>query len=171
MKPCVIVLALLVIVLEACSPASDPPIEDTRAVPAAPEAAGKPEPVARYLYVWARDRGMEQTDFFSVFDADPASGTYGQLLSTVPMDMVANAHHSEHFMPQGNRLFMNGFMTGNSFVVNVANPHAPVVEAAFTNAGPYTYPHSFERIPGGNALATFQNMGEPDSGAGGHVSL
>jgi hypothetical protein len=87
------------------------------------------------------------------------------------MGMAARAHHSEHFMPEGNRLFMNGFKSGNSFVVNVADPLAPLVEAHFTNAGPYTYPHSFERLPGGNVLSTFQNMGEPDSGAGGLVEL
>ena len=169
MKSYLYTLTLVVFALTACSAG-----EDSIAVPMTVTPTGtveKPAPVARYLYVWARDRGQQQTDFFSVFDADPGSGTYGQLLSTVPMGMVANAHHSEHVMPEGDRLFMNGFMTGNSFVVNVADPRAPVIEAAFTNAGPYTYPHSFERIPGGNLLATFQNMGEPESGAGGLVEL
>jgi hypothetical protein len=87
------------------------------------------------------------------------------------MGVVANAHHTEHFMPEGNRLFMNGFMSGNSFVVNVNNPQAPVIDAHFTKAGPYTYPHSFERLPNGNVLATFHNKGAPDSGAGGLVEL
>lgn len=128
-------------------------------------------PLARYLYVWARDRDKQQPDFFSVFDVDPGSETYGQLLSTVSTNIAAMAHHSEHFMPAGDRLFMNGFMTGNSFVVNVADPLAPAIETHFTNAGPYTYPHSFERIPGGNVLSTFQNMGAADSGAGGLVEL
>jgi len=126
---------------------------------------------ASYLYVWARDRDGQQPDFFSVFDVNPGSASYGRLLSTASVGMVANAHHSEHYMPEGDRLFMNGFMTGNSFVVNVENPVAPSVEAHFTNAGPYTYPHSFERIPGGNVLSTFQNMGDADSGAGGLVEL
>ena len=45
------------------------------------------------------------------------------------------------------------------------------VEASFSNAGPYTYPHSFERTPEGNVLATFQNRGDKESGAGGLVEL
>ena len=132
---------------------------------------GQPSSVAKYLYVWARDREGKEADFFSVFDSDPGSKTFGSLLSTVSTGVVAKAHHSEHFMPEGDRLFMNGFMTGNSFVVNVANPLEPKVEAHFTNAGPYTYPHSFERIPGGHVLSTFHNKGAPESGAGGLVEL
>ena len=135
------------------------------------EAVTEPPALADYLFVWARDKEREQTDFFSVFNVDPESEQYGQLVSTVPMGVVANAHHTEHFMSEGNRLFMNGFMTGNSFVVNVTNPQAPVIDAHFTNAGPYTYPHSFERLPNGNVLTTFHNKGAPDSGAGGLVEL
>jgi len=53
----------------------------------------------------------------------------------------------------------------------VADPLQPVVASAFTNAGPYTYPHSFERTPTGTVLATFQNKGAKDSRAGGLVEL
>ena len=133
--------------------------------------AGAKEITAPYLYVWAADRADEGPDFLSVFDVDPASETHGRLISTVSVGVVANAHHSEHFMPEGDRLFVNGFMTGQSFVVNVADPKAPVVEAAFTNAGPYTYPHSFERIPGGNVLSTFHAKGDPNATVGGLVEL
>jgi hypothetical protein len=160
--------ALMLLLLAACSPGTEIATE----VPGPGNANTElPASIARYLYVWARDTGEKQTDFFSVWDVDPGSDTYGHLLSTVPMGIVANAHHSEHFMPEGDLLFMNGFMTGNSFVVNVADQLVPVVESTFTNAGPYTYPHSFERIPGGNVLSTFQNMGTPDSPAGGLVEL
>jgi hypothetical protein len=174
MKQTLITIISTILTLAACSPATEPQGTTTSVVPAAEvpaETAQQAARIAQYLYVWARDAGLEQTDFFSVFDVDPGSDTYGRLLSTVPMGMVANAHHSEHFMPEGDRLFMNGFKTGNSFVVNVADPLKPVVEAHFTNAGSYTYPHSFERIPGGNVLSTFQNMGAPESGAGGLVEL
>lgn len=140
-------------------------------VAAGMEATGSSGPIADYLYVWARDRAGEGPDFLSVFDVDPASETYGQLVSTASVGVVANAHHTEHQMPAGDRLFMNGFMTGRSFVVNVADPFAPGVEAAFTNAGPYTYPHSFERIPNGNVLAAFHAKGDPADGAGGLVEL
>ncbi len=158
------VLALLILI--SCSPRTETPENGTRANQALEsEATTASTPLADYLFVWARDREREQTDFFSVFNVDPESEHYGQLVSTVPMGVVANAHHTEHFMSEGNRLFMNGFMSGNSFVVNVTNPQAPVIDAHFTKAGPYTYPHSFERLPNGNVLATFQNKGAPDSGA------
>jgi hypothetical protein len=162
-------LVLIVLALSACNKAEDH--HEVSTSTAADHAPADSVPLARYLYVWARDEAKEKTDFFSVFDVDPGSDTYGHLLSTVPMGVAANAHHSEHFMPEGDRLFMNGFMTGNSFVVNVADPHNPVIDSHFTNAGPYTYPHSFERIPGGNVLSTFQNLGEPETGAGGLVEL
>jgi hypothetical protein len=37
--------------------------------------------------------------------------------------------------------------------------------------GEYTYPHTFERLPGGNVLATFQTKGEGNEVAGGLVEL
>lgn len=126
---------------------------------------------SHYLYVWARSADETHNDFVSVWDVDPDSDTYGELLSTVDVGAVARAHHSEHFMPEGDEFFVNGFMTGKSFVINVADPLNPFVTARFTNAGPYTYPHSFERTPSGNVLATFQNKGAPESGAGGLVEL
>ena len=164
------VLTLLILI--SCSPRTDTPQNGTRASQTfQSEATATSTSLADYLFVWSRNKEREQTDFFSVFNVDPESEQYGQLVSTVPMGVVANAHHTEHFMSEGNRLFMNGFMSGNSFVVNVTNPQAPVIDAHFTKAGPYTYPHSFERLPNGNVLATFQNKGAPDSGAGGLVEL
>ncbi len=126
---------------------------------------------SEYLYVWAADAGGTDSDFVSVWDVNPASQSYGQLISTVEVGTIAVAHHTEHFMPEGDLFFVNGFMTGKSFVINVANPLRPVVASAFSSAGPYTYPHSFERTPTGTVLATFHNKGEKDSEAGGLVEL
>ena len=163
-------LALLVLI--SCSPSTETPDSKIGAGQTdQSETTTESRESVDYLYVWARDKEREQTDFFSVYGVNPESEQYGQLISTVPMGVVANAHHTEHFMSEGKRLFMNGFMTGNSFVVNVTNPQAPVIDAHFTNAGPYTYPHSFERLPNGNVLSTFHNKGAPDSGAGGLVEL
>ena len=162
----------VLLILISCSPSTDKSENESRTSQTdQSEATTEPAAFADYLYVWARDKEHEQTDFFSVYGVNPESEQYGQLISTVPMGVVANAHHTEHFMSEGKRLFMNGFMTGNSFVVNVTNPQAPVIDAHFTNAGPYTYPHSFERLPNGNVLSTFHNKGAPDSGAGGLVEL
>lgn len=131
----------------------------------------KPASFSKYLYVWAADAGGENNDFVSVWDVDPASDSYGHLLSTVDVGAIAVAHHTEHFMPDGDLFFANGFTSGKSFVINVADPLQPVVVSAFTNAGQYTYPHSFERTPTGTVLATFQNKGAKDSQAGGLVEL
>jgi len=127
--------------------------------------------VGEYLYVWARDAAAEASDFLAVYDSDPTSDGYGTLVATVDVGEVANAHHSEHFMPEGDRLFVNGFHTGQSFVINLSDPTAPFVESAFMTAGPYSHPHSFERTAEGNILSTFQNRGTPDSPAGGLVEL
>lgn len=126
---------------------------------------------SQYLYVWAADAGGTDNDFISVWDVHPESESYGQLISSVDVGAIAMAHHTEHFMPEGDMFFANGFMTGKSFVINVANPLRPVVASAFDRAGPYTYPHSFERTPTGTVLATFHNKGEKDSEAGGLVEL
>ncbi len=150
----------------ACAPAEAPEEAPSEAVEGM--AAGS---AARHIYVWARDEDGTDSDFLAVFDADPTSPDYGRLVSTAAVGAVVQAHHSEHVMPEGDRLFVNGFRSGQSFVINLADPAAPFVEASFTNAGPYTYPHSFERTPDGNVLATFQNRGDSDSGAGGLVEL
>jgi hypothetical protein len=124
-----------------------------------------------YVLVWAMDADGQDNDFLAVLDAAEDSPTYGELVSTVQVDGIVRAHHTEHVMPEGDRLFVNGFRAGRTFVINVADPRAPFVEAEVGDAGPYTYPHSFERTPEGNVLATFQNRGDPDSGAGGLVEL
>jgi hypothetical protein len=127
--------------------------------------------VADHLYVWATDAAGESNDFLAIYDANPESDGYGSLVSTIDVGEVAAAHHSEHFMPEGDRLFVNGFRTGKSFVINVGDPTAPFVESAFEIAGPYSHPHSFERTESGTVLSTFQNRGTPESPAGGLVEL
>ncbi len=124
-----------------------------------------------YLYVWAGAEGEGDSDFLAVLDADPASPTYGQVLSTVPVGVRGNAHHSEHSMPSGDSLFVNSFSAGESFVIDLSDPEAPSVASSFGAIGEYTYPHTFERLPGGNVLATFQTKGEGSEAAGGLLEL
>lgn len=151
--------------LLGCSP-GEAPVDDP------PTSIGESSgPEAGHIYVWAMDADGTDSDFLAVFDADPSSPDYGALVSTVSVGAVVRAHHTEHVMPEGDRLFVNGFRAGQTFVINLADPAAPFVEGSFSSAGPYTYPHSFERTPEGNVLATFQNRGDPESGAGGLVEL
>jgi hypothetical protein len=74
-------------------------------------------------------------------------------------------------MPAGDKLFVNGFRSGRSWVIDVGDPLHPTVASEFTGAGPYTSPHSFERTPEGTVLATFQNRGPGNQLPGGLVEL
>jgi hypothetical protein len=110
-----------------------------------------------YLFVWAADADREHSDFVAVVDADPQSRAYGEVLTTIEVGVAAQAHHSEHRMPDGGKLFVNGFASGHSFVIDLTEPLSPSIESHFTDIGEYSHPHSFERLPNGNVLATFQN--------------
>ena len=74
-------------------------------------------------------------------------------------------------MPASDTLFVNSFDAGASFLIDVADPLNPKVAGAFREMGEYTYPHTFERLPNGNVLATFQTKGEHNEVAGGLVEL
>jgi hypothetical protein len=110
-----------------------------------------------YLYVWAADEDRDDSDFLAVLDADPESDTYGDVLTTIEVGMPSGAHHTEHRMPEDGMLFMNGFRTGHSFVIDLNQPLNPSMVSHFTTAGELSHAHSFERLPNGNVLATFQN--------------
>lgn len=124
-----------------------------------------------YLYVWAGAELEGENDFLAVLDADPASSRYGEVLASVPVGVRGGAHHTEHVMPAGDSLFVNSFLAGESFVIDLSEPERPRVAASFSAMGEYTYPHTFERLPGGNVLATFQTKGEGNQVAGGLVEL
>lgn len=137
---------------------------------AAETGEGRPEP-ARFLYVWAWDADRRSGDFLAVIDADPASPEYGRTITTVATDVVGRAHHTEHVMPSGGVFFANSFVAGTTFRFDVSDPFAPRIAGSFGARGPYTYPHSFARLPNGNVLATFQNRGEGNREPGGLVEL
>ena len=60
-------------------------------------------------------------------------------------------------MPEDGQLFLNGFKSGRSFVIDLRDPLQPSVASAFTTVGDFSFPHSFERLSNGNVIATFQN--------------
>lgn len=74
-------------------------------------------------------------------------------------------------MAEDGRLFANSFSAGATFIFGLTNPLHPTLVSSFTNVGDYTYPHSFERTPNGNVLATFQNKGDGNAEPGGLVEL
>jgi len=124
-----------------------------------------------YLYVWAGAEDEGDSDFLAVVDADPASERYGEIVASVAVGLKGGAHHSEHIMPENDTLFVNSFRAGASFLIDLSNPLDPTVAGAFREMGAYTFPHTFERLPGGNVLVAFQTTGEGNEVAGGLVEL
>ena len=153
-----VLLAVSSLALSGCEAIPEPDLPDDRAL-------------SPYLYVWAGAEVDRDSDFLAVLDADPSSSTYAQFLATAPVGLRGGAHHSEHVMPSGDSLFVNSFTAGASFVIDLSDPTAPVVASSFSEIGEYTYPHTFERLPGGNVLATFQTKGEGNELAGGLLEL
>jgi hypothetical protein len=135
---------------------------------AEPQEAAVPSP---YLYVWAGAEDEGDSDFLAVVDADPGSKRYGEIVASVPVGLKGGAHHSEHVMPVSDTLFVNSFRAGASFLIDLSNPLDPTVAGAFREMGDYTFPHTFERLPGGNVLVAFQTRGEGNEVAGGLVEL
>ena len=124
-----------------------------------------------YLFVWTGDADRQDSDFLAVLDANPKSPSYGDILTTVTVGYPSGAHHSEHRMPDDAQLFVNGYESGRSYVFDLREATKPKIANAFMEVDEYSYPHSFERLPNGNVIATFQNaLGEPER-TGGIVEL
>lgn len=127
---------------------------------------------ARWLFVWAADRDGADSDFLAVLDADPDSPAYGSVVTTLPVGHRGTMpHHTEHRMPPGDTLFANGFRAGETFRFDLTDPPRPRLLGALGQAGGYTFPHSYERLPNGNVLATFQGRGPDNLDPGGLVEL
>ena len=136
-----------------------------------PANAGGASPADR-LFVWAGDVDRADDDFLAVLDADPASPGYGTVLTTVPVGRRGtHPHHTEHRMPAGGILFANGFIAGATFRFDLTDPAIPRLGGTFVEAAGYTWPHSYERLPNGNVLATFQGRGPDNVDPGGLVEI
>ena len=133
---------------------------------------GELNPSSSYIFVWANDEDSDDSDFLVVIDARPASPRYGRIITTLPVGYKdTKAHHTEHRMHESGVLFANGFKAGRTFRFDLTDPEKPKLLGSFGSRGAYTYPHSFERLPNGNVLATFQNKGEGNTEEGGLVEL
>ena len=130
-----------------------------------------------YLLVWAGDRAHQGNDFLAVIDADPASASYGHLMTTLATDQqTVRVHHTEYTMPESGMLFANDHDVGRTFIFDVRDPLHPAVAASFTDLGGFMHPHSFVRLPNGHVLATFQHQhggatGKPAGKSGGLVEI
>lgn len=154
---------------------------------AAAQAAPPASSPSSYLYVWAGEMNVAAKfppgsahskgarrgrDFLAVIDVAPESPRYGQLVRMLPVGIPAlMPHHTHYEMPADGMLFANDFDADHTFIFNLKEPLHPTVKASFGDAGPYSHPHSFQLLPNGNTLATFQQKGSNDSAAGALVEL
>ncbi len=127
---------------------------------------------AQYLFVWAGDADEKDSDFLAVIDARPSASSYGQVVATLPVGARATMpHHTEYEYPDNDLLFANGWVTGQTFVIDLRKPRDPKLVGQFTSVEGYSFPHSFARLPNGNVLATFQAKGERYAPPGGLVEM
>ena len=167
--------ALVVALALTCgdTPEAGPRAADANGAPAAsePDPTDGEEP-ARWLFAWAADLDRADADFLAVIDADPASSEYGRIVTTLPVDQRGTMpHHTEHRMLAGRTLFANGFRTGTTFRFDLTDPASPRLVGALGEAAGFTHPHSYERLPNGNVLATFQGQGPDNVDPGGLVEI
>lgn len=124
------------------------------------------------LYVWLYDADGIDPDFLAVIDAEPASDSYGQVLTTVPAGEVrGGAHHTSLVMPSSGILFANYFLGNHSYIFDTQVGTGPALTGSFGNIGEYSFAHSFSELPNGNILATYQSKGDQNMIPGGLVEL
>ena len=121
-----------------------------------------------YLFAWAGDADNKGNDFLAVIDADPASTTYGHLITTLATDQqTALIHHTEYEMPASGMLFANDHYAGRTFIFDLRDPLHPKIATSFTDLAGYMHPHSYVRLPNAHVLATFQHAHNADGAARG----
>jgi hypothetical protein len=117
--------------------------------------------------VWAWDEDQQQSDFLAVLDADN-----GEVLRTALTGTKGGrSHHTEHVMPKGGFLFANGFGAGRTWIFDLRNPLKPSVLSDFGDANGMMHAHSFERLPNGNVLATYQRGDHHNTTPGGLAEI
>lgn len=127
---------------------------------------------ADYLVVWAGDKDGKDSDFLAVIDADRTAPSYGEVIATLPVGADATMpHHTEYEYPANHLIFANGWVSGQTFLIDLEDAENPHLAGEFTGASGYSFPHSFARLPDGNVLATFQSEGDDYAPPGGLVKL
>ena len=118
--------------------------------------APKPEaaPPSDYLYVWSWAVDTTRGSLLAVFDLSQNPPTLSRVLTAEPPSR--GAHHIEHDIGPDSLLFANAFGDGRTFVFDLRDPGQPRLKVALGDAGPFSHPHSYVRLPNGNRLATFQ---------------
>jgi hypothetical protein len=125
-----------------------------------------------YMIVWAGDKDGNDSDFLAVIDVRRSAPTYGEIIATLPVGAKGTMpHHTEYEYPPDDILFANGWVAGQTFLIDFTDPLNPRLAGEFTSLDGYSYPHSFARLPDGNVLATFQSEGNHYAPPGGLVKM
>jgi hypothetical protein len=129
-------------------------------VPALPQDTAAAKLAAgHYLFAWTGDADKKGVDFLAVIDADPASPTYGKLITTLVTDQpTMRVHHTEYVMPASGMLFANDHEAGRTFIFDLRDALHPKIVTSFTDMDGYMHPHSYLRLPNGHVLAAFQHQ-------------
>ena len=89
-----------------------------------------------YMYAWTGDVALKGNDFLAVIDADPASPSYGRLVTTLATDQkTMQVHHTEYTMPASGMLFANDHAAGRTFIFDLRDPLHPKIAASFDEYG------------------------------------
>lgn len=138
-------LTLFLLLLAGCTPA--------------PKPAAGPAP-SRYLAIWAgtaHDSLSRGLDLIAILDARAESPTYGAILSMLPVDSAGNMpHHGELTLPEHGPLFVNDYITGRSYLIDLSSPEAPRVAGRLDSVPGMQRLHSFARLANSHVLATVQ---------------
>lgn len=114
---------------------------------------------SRYLYVWA-GTGHDSTpglNMVTVLDANPASKGYGAVLAALTVDSSGlMPHHTEVVLPAKGPLFANDYNGDKSFMIDFSDPVNPRSNGRVAPVPGGRKVHSFDRLPNGNVLATYQ---------------
>ena len=105
-----------------------------------PPQEPKTTATGHYLFAWTGDAAHKGNDFLAVIDADPASKSYGQLMTTLATDQqTMRVHHTEYVMPASGMLFANDHEAGRTFILDLRDPLHPKTVTSFTDMAGYMH--------------------------------
>lgn len=129
-------------------------------------------PSARYLFAWTGDEDRAQDEFMAVVDLTSHGNRYGTIVATAPVgEKGLWPHHTEPELGKSGLLFANAFAGNRSFLFDVRDPLHPSVVQRFSGDTTLSFLHSFERLPNGHVIATFQSHGLENASPGGLAEL
>src|SRR5271169_5128715 len=103
-------------------------------LPCASSHAQQAPASGHYLFAWTGDIDRKANDFLAVIDADPASPSYGHLMTTLGTDQQTTViHHTEYVMPASGMLFANDHDSGRTSIFDLRDPLHPKIVTSFTN--------------------------------------